>query len=103
MHISAELVATSDKLKRWPHLRDVSIVSLDNAKVHILIGQDMPDLLMPTRMKSGSAGEPYATETLHGWALNGPLKPSAERRDNQLDNYFVQSEDAVLNDLVKHF
>ena len=66
MHISAELVAISDELKRWPHLRDVQIVSLDNAKVHILIGQDMPDLLIPNRVKSGSAGESYAAETLLG-------------------------------------
>ena len=103
MHISAELVTTNDELKRWPHLRDVQIVSLDNAKLHILIGQDMPDRLMPKRVKSGSAGELYATKTLLGWALNGPLKPSAKRSDNQIENYFVQSEDAVLNDLVERF
>ena len=38
IHISTELVATSNELKLWPHLRDVQIVSLDNAKVLILIG-----------------------------------------------------------------
>ena len=64
MHISAKLVATNDELKRWPHLRDVQIVSLDNAKVHIMIGQGMQDLLVLKRVKSGSAGKPYATETL---------------------------------------
>ena len=32
MHISVELVATSDEVKRWPHLRDVQIVSLDNER-----------------------------------------------------------------------
>ena len=63
----------------------------------------MPDLLMPKRVKSRSVGEPYATETLLGWVLNSPLKPSTQRSDNQIENYFVQSEDAVLNDLVEHF
>ena len=34
---------------------------------------DNPDALMPLEVRRGSKGAPYATKTVLGWTLNGPL------------------------------
>ena len=46
---------------------------LTNAKVDLLIGQDQPDLLVPLEIcrSVNKAGQPYATRTELGWALQG--------------------------------
>ena len=46
---------------------------LTNAKVDLLIGQDQPDLLVPLEIcrSLNKAGQPYATRTKLGWALQG--------------------------------
>ena len=48
---------------------------LTNAKVDLLIGQDQPDLLVPLEIcrSLNKAGQPYATRTKLGWALQGPV------------------------------
>ena len=46
---------------------------LTNSKVDLLIGQDQPDLLVPLEIcrSMNKAGQPYATRTKLGWALQG--------------------------------
>ena len=46
---------------------------LTNANVDLLIGQDQPDLLVPLEIcrSLNKAGQPYATRTKLGWALQG--------------------------------
>ena len=47
---------------------------LTNANVDLLIGQDQPDLLVPLEIyRSVKAGQPYATRTKLGWALQGAV------------------------------
>ena len=62
-YISAEVPTDDISLDDYPHLT--------NAKVDLLIGQDQPDLLVPTEIcrSVNKAGQPYATRTGLGWAL----------------------------------
>ena len=48
---------------------------LTNANVDLLIGQDQPDLLVPLEIcrSLNKAGQPYATRTKLGWALQGAV------------------------------
>ena len=48
---------------------------LTNANVDLLIGQDQPDLLVPLEIcrSLNKAGQPYATRTKLGWALQGTV------------------------------
>ena len=58
-------------LQKWEHIRDIPhTLSLD---VNIVIGQDVPQALIPFEVKHGSEGEPYAVRTALGWSVSGPV------------------------------
>ena len=65
--IPSDVAADGSSLDDYPHLT--------NAKVDILIGQDQPDLLVPLEIcrSVNKAGQPYATRTELGWALQGAV------------------------------
>ena len=39
----------------------------------LLIGQDVPEALKPSKSRSRRGNEPYGTKNKFGWSLNGPL------------------------------
>lgn len=44
-------------------------------EVDLLIGQDVPQALLPLEIRRGRYGEPFAVRTTLGWTINGPLGP----------------------------
>lgn len=102
MNINAELIASSGELQHWPHLRDVPIHCLSDTKIHLVIGQDLPDLLLPRNVRSGAVGEPFAVETLLGWALNGPLKSSSTNTE-VIESYLSVCDEPSLDNMVERF
>ena len=73
LNIGLDNLPTSTDLKQWPHLEDIHLHRLDVDKVHLIIGQDTPDLMFPEETRRGRSGEPYACLTALGWVINGPL------------------------------
>ncbi|XP_013395335.1 uncharacterized protein LOC106162566 [Lingula anatina] len=74
--VNMENMLRAEDIRKWSHLQDVHFPEIDhmNAKVSIIIGQDNPEVLMPIDVKRGqNPNEPYATKTVLGWTLNGPL------------------------------
>jgi hypothetical protein len=65
-----------------------------------LIGCDVPEVLEPIEIRKSKDGGPYATKTIFGWVVNGPLGRNAtsERTTN-----FVQATDAKLENLFEEF
>ena len=66
-------LATSADLRRWDHLKDLELPRVHESEVTILIGQDVPQALIPLEVRQGALGEPYAMRTALGWTLNGPI------------------------------
>ena len=93
--ISSESVPRQEDVDRWPHLKGIRIAEID-ARVGLLIGHDVPKALEPKEVKESQDGGPYATRTLFGWAINGPLGRNGNatrttnfiRRDAELDHMF---------------
>ena len=71
--INQEHVATKKDVMRWRHLREVDIPMVGTEKVKVLIGQDMPEALIPINVIRGGEGEPWAAQTLLGWSVHGPI------------------------------
>ena len=52
------------------------ILYLLNVRVDFLIGQDNAGMLVPLEVRHGVDNELFATRTLYGWCLNGPVMTS---------------------------
>ena len=70
--ISKDSIANQNDVDRWPYLTGVEIPQID-AEVGLLIGSDVPEALQPLEVRRSINGGPFATRTVLGWVLNGPL------------------------------
>ncbi|XP_071085629.1 uncharacterized protein [Haliotis cracherodii] len=86
---------------KWKHFQGIDLPMVEGkfAKVTVLIGQDNPLVLTPLEVRSGKADEPYATKTIFGWAINGPLRRGIQQ---DMTSNFVQVE-ANLESQVEKF
>ena len=86
--IRPECIGKQEDVERWPHLTGIAIPHID-AEIGLLIGSDAPEIMQPREMRMSEDGGPFATKTLFGWVLNGPL--SREDVENPTSN-FLQVE-----------
>ncbi|KAK3737962.1 hypothetical protein QZH41_000763 [Actinostola sp. cb2023] len=70
--VSTDTIGTQEDVDRWPHLKGIKIPSIE-AEIGLLIGSDAPQILQPKEVRESENGGPYATQTVLGWVLNGPL------------------------------
>ena len=82
-----------DEVKDWKHLRDVKVTRHEDSGVSFLIGQDVPKALIPLEVRYGGENDPYATRTVLGWTLNGPLGES--EAGNEATCNLVVADDAT--------
>ena len=97
--VSLENMGQEEDASSWEHLRDINLPLVDANHATLLIGQDNPDALIPFDARRGKVGKPYATKTLFGWTLNGPL--GGIRRNSASVN-FIQV-DHNLNAQIEEF
>ena len=70
--VAVENGAQQEDVDRWPHLAGIRITRID-ANVGLLIGTDAPEILQPKEVRESCHSGPYATRTILGWVVNGPL------------------------------
>ncbi|XP_013409838.1 uncharacterized protein LOC106173299 [Lingula anatina] len=88
LNIGTDKIVTQEELDNWQHLKDIKLPDVEIDQVHILIGQDMPELLKPREIREGKTGMPYAVRTALGWTINGPI---GERSRENVSSYFVNT------------
>jgi len=90
--------STQMDVVQWPHLRDLDIPEVKADQVHLLIGQDSSDLLLPTDVKRGKQGEPFALLTPLGWVINGPVNPFGKSTNF---SYLIQASVPLEGDMKR--
>ncbi|KAK8399203.1 hypothetical protein O3P69_003370 [Scylla paramamosain] len=98
LNIDLSGLSSCVELQKWPHLQNLEIPKLDVDEVHLLIGQDCADLLLPDEIKKGHPGEPFAIHTPLGWANNGPIDPF---KPAVKTSYFVHNRSSLERDLSR--
>ena len=94
--VSCQDIPTQEDVDQWPHLQGIHLPVID-AQIGILIASDVPRALEPLEIKNSENGGPYATRTLLGWAINGPLLRVSKVRCTS--NFYVNAE-VKLNQVV---
>ena len=88
--VSTDNAANQENIDRWPHLAGIKIPRID-AGVGLLIGSDAPEVLEPKEIRPSRNGGPYATRTVFGWVVNGPL--------NRSQSYAVRTANFIKADV----
>ena len=106
--VAVESGAQEEDADRWPHLAGIKITRID-ANVGLLIGTDAPEILQPKEVRESRRGGPYATRTIFGWVVNGPLGRVQDsnlytanfiRADTELSQQFRSYCNMEFNDSV---
>lgn len=98
LNIDLSGLASKVEIQKWPHLQNLEIPELEVDQVHLLIGQDCTDMLLPMETKKGRPGEHFAIRTPPGWAINGPVDPF---KSVVRSSYFVNSASSLERDLSR--
>ena len=83
-------------IDQYPYLADLDLPRLSSdVRVDILIGMDNADALMSLEVKCSDKQkrQPYATRTLFGWSLNGPVGDLTNSL--QVSSHFVNLEQRI--------
>jgi hypothetical protein len=99
--IKEDNIAVVQDLREWSHLSDLDTPSAIT-EVMLLIGQDNPDILLPREVRSGAPGAPYATRSLLGWTINGPLGLDYNQHKQSVTANFI-GVDETLTKQVERF
>nr|WP_239110334.1 retropepsin-like aspartic protease [Streptococcus dysgalactiae] len=86
------------ELSRWSHLKGVSLQSLPNTTVSLLIGLDVPEAHWVLEQRRGRKGDPYADRTPLGWVLRGPIDHT---RRNEARTFAVNVSLEEINANIK--
>ena len=64
--VSNSHIPTMKDLQRWPHLKDIYLPEI-TSDIGLLIGNNIPDVCAPLKVRVGPRGTPYATKSVLGW------------------------------------
>ena len=70
--VSNDSIPTQEDVISFPYLRDLQTRTIDS-DIGLLIGCDVPKALEPHETRVSQGQGPFATRTIFGWTVNGPL------------------------------
>ena len=103
--VSVDNIARQRDVDRWEHLRGIHVREM-NSEIGLLIGNDAPEALQPIEVRQSENSGPYATRTVFGWAINGPLgrvgahRSTANFIEAELNQQFERFCNLEFNDVT---
>ena len=67
-------------------------------QVDMLIGQDNAGMMVPFEVRHGDGNQPFASRTLYGWCLNGPV-PAVVTNAVGISNFVISSIEKDLEEM----
>ena len=95
--------ARAKDLSKWPHLKDLEILDVDDEQVTMLIGANVPEAQVHEECRIGGSGEPYAVRTVLGWAVLGPVDAANTMCSQPKNVNFVKYGDELVDHQMKQF
>ena len=73
VNASSHSIPTDQDLTQWPHLQDIKLPTIDEIKIELIIGTNVPEAFWVLEERRGNRGDPYAIRSPLGWTLMGPM------------------------------
>ena len=86
--------------EKWPHLTDLELTEVSVTRVTLLLGSDVPELIVPLETRCGPKGSPVGVRTKLGWTVTGRL-PGYIKDGKSVYKVHVATPDEVLHETVK--
>ena len=67
INASSHSIPTVQDIRSWPHLQDINLPSIDETKVDLIIGCNVPEAFWVLEERRGNKGDPYAIRSPLGW------------------------------------
>ena len=96
--VSKRSIPIANDVFGWSHLDGIVFPELENEKVSMIIGSDVPEAHWVIEQRRGGRKEPYAVRTPLGWTLMGPIGTETER---EFQINFIRKEDNTLQEQVE--
>ena len=92
-------LVSDEELRSFKHFKGIKVPNIQAEEVHVIIGNDVPEALVPLEVRSGRLGEPYATRTRFGWAINGPV--IGDRACTTTTSYFIDTNASLQRQVAQ--
>ena len=73
LNVPEKKVKLKELQERWPHLSDLELTEVAGTQVTLLLGNDVPELIVPLETRHGPKGSPIGVRTRIGWTVTGHL------------------------------
>lgn len=107
LNASSHSIPTDQDIRRWPHLRDINLPSMDETKIELIIGCNAPEAFWVLEERRGNRGDPYAIRSPLGWTLMGPMDRVDYKECRHSVNFTrvvsVEREEDVLMQQLERF
>ena len=98
-------IPSHDQVVRWKHLQKIADEFLDNDStipIGLLIGSNCPSALQPHGFIHSENDGPFATKTILGWTISGPIDVHGGEGDNVIRCNRIAVKDVVTRKISKH-
>ena len=100
LNVPEKKVKLKELQERWPHLSDLELTEVAGTQVTLLLGSDVPELIVPLETRHGPKGSPIGVRTRIGWTVTGRL-PGHIQECESVCKVHVATPDEELNETVK--
>ena len=69
LNVSERRVNFRELQEKWPHLGDLELTEVSVTRVALLLGCDVPELIVPLETRCGPEGSPVGVRTKLGWTV----------------------------------
>ena len=97
--VDVDDIPRQEDLSRWPHLSSVELPRVD-APVELMIGNNVPLAMEPWEIVHSENDGPYATKTVLGWVINGPVRHD-EKNPVKANRIQVQADEGLSDMMIK--
>ncbi|KAL9977438.1 hypothetical protein ACROYT_G014841 [Oculina patagonica] len=100
LNVPEKKVKLKELQERWPHLSDLELTEVAGTQVTLLLGSDVPELIVPLETRHGPKGSPIGVRTRIGWTVTGRL-PGHIQECESVCKVHVATPNEELNETVK--